>query len=328
MITQRRLMVLCLLVIAVPLAVAHAQGGSGEVWVTTQDFCSLRAGPGTSFARLTVVDPGVTLPGIGRSAAAGWVQVDYQGQRGWLYAGFLVWSGDLVSLPVDGVEPERFIRRALVQGVTTRDTALYRREITPVDQVGMLPAGTEVEITGRLGSDEYGFYQLQILYQGQLYWVGSWDIRITAGNTRSLLDTSYLYPYGRLIAGLRRDIAATNADADRIENIWLRLQAGDGVSCGYIPDYAARETSDTDVAHEPIFAPLIAALDNGVAGTNAAISRFADACARTGDDFYLTELDVRAALADIEEARRNLNVATSLLESLRLDNPLLGERIQ
>jgi uncharacterized protein YraI len=314
------LLVVCL---CWPLAAASAQGGTDTgVWITTQDYCSFRTGPGMSFERTAVIDPGVTLPAIGRSANSQWIQVEYQGQRGWLFAGWLVWSGDLVSLPVDGVNPTPFVRRTIAYGITTRETPIYRRDITPADQVGVLPEGTEVEITGRLGLSWDGFYRLQISYEGQLYWVGAWNIRVIDGNVQRVLDTAYLFAYGRLSTRLSADIQRATNTLYNIENIWLRLKAGETVYCTAIPPYASRKATDTDVAQEQVFAPLIVALDDGINATNAAISRFSDACSRT--DVFLTDQDVITALAEIELARQNLNVAASLLVSLKVRDPFVG----
>ena len=293
------------------------------VTVTTQDFSSFRAGPGFSFEPLYIVDPGITMPAIGRSADGEWVQVWQEGDHGWIAAWLLIWVGDLVSLPVDGVNPEPFVRRAVAEGITTRETPIYVREITPSDQVGTLPEGTYVELTGRLGSQ--GMYQLQIQHAGRLYWVGAWNIRITGGRERNLFDTAYLYPFGRLLGDLDQDIGSARRVLSQIEAAWRRLQEGGSVNCDALPVYVERDTSDSDVGAEPIFAPLVNALDAGVSDTNAAISLLADACGREDEDFYLTQQDVNAALKHIESAHRNLNLATSLLASLRHRDPLLGD---
>jgi hypothetical protein len=294
------------------------------IWVTTQDFVSLREGPGMGFERLAVVPAAVTLPAIGRTAETLWVQVWYNGTRGWIAQRYLVWSGDIVSLPVDGIDPVPYVRLIGVLGITTRETNLYAREIAPSDQVGTIPPATVVELTARLGTE--GYIQFQIRHEGQLYWVGSWDIRVINGNYRSLLDTTYLYPYGRIVTQLGRDIRAGYNALYNIEQIWVQLGTGSGVSCGYVPRYAERDLTDTDVNQEDIFRPSAIALDNAIVEINAAISLFADACsrARSEDGFFLTQQDVETALRALDNARRNLNLAQSLLNALAPRDPLVG----
>ncbi|MBN1967705.1 MAG: SH3 domain-containing protein [Anaerolineae bacterium] len=324
---MKRVLLLALLIaLGLPVLSAAAQGGEGEqpasVWITTQDFSALRAGPGTEFDRIAVVPPAVTLRAVGRTANTRWIQVEYEGQRGWIIYYLLVWSGDLTVLPVDGIDPLPFVRRVGVVGVTSRDTPIYRREVTPEDQVGVIPAGTEVELTARLGSS--GFFQFQIEYEGALYWVGSWNIRITGGNYNSLMNTTYLYPYGRLVSGLERDISTASSALRRIRDIWGQLDAGESVSCGYVPAFASRRTSDADVRQESIFGPTVFALDAAIAHINAAIAAFEDACSHAGTGVYLTQADVNAALDDVTAASQNLVLADSLLSSLTRRDPLVG----
>lgn len=291
------------------------------IWVTTQDRSSLRAGPGTAFERLAIVPPATTLPATGRSADARWVQVYYEGQYGWIAYWLLVWSGDIAQLPIDGVNPVPFVRRTGILGVTTRETPIYAREVTPEDQVGTIPAGVTVEVTARLGSS--GFFQYQIFYQGQVYWVGSWDIRITDGDINRLFDTSYLYPYGRLITNINRDINEGIRALNAIEGIWRALAEGQGVSCDRIPSqFNRRRVTEVDIAREPVFAPVAEALNSAIDSTNTAIALFEDACAR--EDGFITQQDVNTALDEIDSARRNYNLSGSLLASLRRRDPLLN----
>jgi len=294
-----------------------------DVYVTTQDFSSLRAGPGTGFHRLTVVDPVVTLPAVGRTSDTRWIQVYHEGQYGWIAAILLVWSGDVITLPVDGVNPTPFIRRAGALGRTTRETPIYRTQVTPEDQVGTIPAGTEVELTGRLGGS--GYFDFQIVYQGQLYWVGSWNIRVIDGTYRRLLDIAYLYPYGRLVAQLERNIAQSIGSYAQISSVWQRLSIGNQVSCTPIPLFVRRIITDTDAQKEANFVPAVLALDNAITSINTAISAFEDAC---GSDALLSQETVDAALAEIDNAERNLILAGSLLEPLRRRNPLLDTSTQ
>lgn len=306
---------------SLPVEGAVEQTPETGIYVTTQDNSSLRRGPGRGFERITVVPAAVTLPAVGRSADGRWIQVYYDGQYGWIAYWLLVWSGDIVSLPIDGVNPAPFVRRTGVQAITVRETAIYRREVTPSDQVGTIPAGTTVEVTARLGST--GYYQLQIFYQGQVYWVGSWDLRIVAGNVGRLLDTSYLYAYGRLVTNVTRDINDGIRGLNAIESIWRALGNGQPVSCDNLPRYVTRRrVTDVDVAREPIFAPVVEALDTAIGHTNTAISMFEDACAR--EDGFITQQDVNTALNEIDSARRNFNLSGSLLATLRQRDPLLN----
>ncbi|MEO8606758.1 MAG: SH3 domain-containing protein [Chloroflexota bacterium] len=290
------------------------------VYVTTQDFVSLRSGPGQDFDRITIVPPVVTLQAVGRTADTRWMQVEYGNQLGWIASFLLVWSGNVTTLPVDGINPAPFVRRAGAIGVTTRETPLYHTQITPSDQVGTLPAGTEVELTGRLGDE--GFFRFQIQYQDQLYWVGAWNIRVISGNYLRLLDAAYLFPYGRLILQLQENLAITIGSYSQIQGVWSRLSQGATVTCDPIPTYARRLLTDADVQIEQAFIPAVNALDEAITSINSAISAFVDLCDST--DPSLTQEDIDAAFVELDDAERNLILAASLLEPLRVRNPLLA----
>jgi hypothetical protein len=290
------------------------------VHVTTQDIMSLRAGPGRGFARLAVVPEVVTLPAYGRTSDTRWIQVMYEGQYGWILAQYLVWTGDMIALPVDGVTPAPFIRRAAALGFTTRETPYYRTTVTPEELLSYIPAGTEVELTGRVG--EEGFFRFQVRYNDQLVWVGSWDIRVTDGDYRRLLDLAYTGPYGRLILGIERNIAQALGSYNQAASIWERLSRGERLACQQPPPRVGREVTDTDVNSAPQFLPAVRALDSAIRSINGAISAYEDACANITP---LTGDLVNAQLAEIDNAERNLLLAGSLLEPLRRRNPLLGQ---
>jgi uncharacterized protein YraI len=291
------------------MAVAQDEADTG-VWATTQDFSSLRSGPGVHFERVGVVPPATTVSVIGRTPNGRWVQVAYNGQRGWIVYWLLVWSGDLASAPVDGVDPQPFIRLG-VTATILENTHLFNRGFLPIEQT--LPAGTVVEITGRQGTGLYIW--MQIRYQGEYFWVRSWEIEDAGGIYTTVFDVSYLNPYYRFKSGLSRDINEATNQLSRIESIWERLGAGETVSCN-VPAYVTRRLSDAEVRRLSRFTPLVVALDNAIADINAAISTFGDACSREGERLFLTERDVRAALDTLNRARRNLVLAQSLLNSL------------
>lgn len=297
---------------------------AASVYVTTQDFSSLRQGPGSGFTRLAVVPPVITIPAYGRTSDTRWIQVYYDGQMGWIASPLLVWSGDVINLPVDGVNPYPYIRRAAALGVTTRETPIYDPQVTPQDQVGTIPEGTEVELTGRLGGT--GFFRFQIRYQGQLYWVGSWDIRVTEGDYHRLLDLAYLYPYGRLDLQLENNVAIALGSYSQILDVWQRLNEGSSVSCSPIPPLVTRIITDADAHKEVSFQPAVTALDSAITAINSAISAFSDLCAAPNST--LTPQDVQTQLDDLDSARRSLILVGSLLEPLRVRNPLLANADQ
>lgn len=290
-----------------------------DVYVTTQDFVSFRRGPGSDFERITVIDPVITLPAYGRTADTRWIQVVFNEQYGWIAARFLVWSGDVTVLPVDGIDPDPFIRRANALAVTVRETPIYVEELVVFEQVGTLPAGTEVELTGRLG--ESGFFRFQILYEGELYWIGSWDVRVIDGDFRRLLDAAYLFPYGRLLLLFEQNLAIAIGGYEQISSIWFRLERGDSVRCSPIPPFVRALFTEADAQREPNFVPAAIALNSAITAINATIASFENACGNA--DVFLTPDDVEAALTELAEARRNLILASSLLEPLRARNPLL-----
>lgn len=61
---------------------------------------NLRSGPGTSFPVAAQLLPGQTAKATGKSAGGEWWQVDYNGQRLWVYAPLVELSGDPASVPV------------------------------------------------------------------------------------------------------------------------------------------------------------------------------------------------------------------------------------
>ena len=290
-----------------------------DVWVTTQDNSRLRAGASLHFETLAIIPHTTTLEATGRTADSRWVQVTYDGQTGWIAARLLVWSGDFAGLPIDGTQTVAFVRRTGVLAITTRDTPIYATELDPSDQVGIIPEETEVEVIARFGNK---FYRpLQVVYNGQSYWVGSWNLRILSGRVNSLLDNSYLLPFGRLTTQITKDINLGNSRLREIERIWTSLRDGRSVSCDRVPEYIIENLPpDVDIRHEPIFAPVVTALDAGNDYTNTAISLFEDACNRA--EPYISEQDVQDAIDEVNNARRNYNLARSVLESLFQRGPL------
>lgn len=64
----------------------------------------VRTGPDTSFRPLTIIPLGGRATPIGRNAGGSWIQVDYQGTVGWVFATFVAAppAVNLSALPVTG----------------------------------------------------------------------------------------------------------------------------------------------------------------------------------------------------------------------------------
>lgn len=321
---MRRLLTLCCLLLIVTCSAtaqdtpADAETGAVLAYVTTQDFSSLRAGPSTAFERLAVVPPVVTLPAYGRTSDTQWIQVSYEGQLGWIASILLVWSGNVIDLPVDGINPSPFIRRAAALAVTVRDTPYYASVLTiaPGYVLGTIPQGTTLELTGRAG--EGGHFRVQTRYQGQLVWIGTYNLRVTEGNVLRLLNLSYLFTYGRLFITLQENYALALTSYGQIRDVWVRIRDGNRVSCLF-PPIVPRALVPADVTKEPTFEGAVIALNKAVDGINESIAAFELACEQgvTVEAAYIAE-----QIALLAEVERNMVITGSLIEPLRNRNPL------
>lgn len=298
-----------------------------ETWVTTQDIVALRRGPSRGFEQITSVPAALTLPAYGRTSDTSWIQVEYEGQRGWIASRYLVWTGDVINLAVDGINPEPFIRRAASLGTLTREARAYLNWADPTDAGILIPGGVTVELTGRIGEDEGNYYRnffrVQIRYQNTLYWVGSYDLRLVDGDYHRLLDLAYLFPYGRLYLTLQDNLALAIGSYRQSNDVWNRLEQGIRVSCEPVPPLVEKQISTADAAREGTFVPAVAALELAIDGINSSITAFRDAC--SNPSFTLTQEYIATQSATLDEAYRELLLSASLLEPLRVRNPLLND---
>lgn len=297
---------------------------STDVYATTQFDLNFREGPSLSWDIINIIPGDTTVPVIGRTSSTGWIQVIYEEQLGWISTQYTVWSGDIITVPIDGQFFEEFVRRIWISAATTRETPIYVDWIDPSTQVGTIPEGTNVEVVGRLGYSNNLIFNVMILYDEQYYWVGAWNLNLRAYQYHSVLDNSYRNAYSRLVNEFSGDISTGQQRNGTIESIWTRLQSGATVTCSTVPALLAQRTvSDSDINAYPEFSSVGIAFDTAIGHVNTAISMFEDACNRT--DTFITQQDVRIALDEVDSARQNFNVATSLLSSLRRRDPLIGD---
>jgi len=314
-----------------------------EVYVTTQDYAALRAGPGRHWDRLAVLPYGATYRATGRTIDGQWLQIAYEGELdvdarteftvdgvtyGWVAYWLLTWTGNILTLPIDGVTSVPIAREAgplLTLGPGLKD--VYIGDVVPSARVeNPITALVRVEVTGRLGSAEGGYFWLQFKFNNQYYWIPTWVVGVPRGYLQ-VPDAAYLYPYGRLLLQLRDELERANTVLNDIGGRWAALDAGQTTTCNDIPeDSALRESSFNafDLSREPLYQPTAEALGNAQTSMNAALAKFRAVCARGDSDRLVSPEEIGAALADIDAAGRNLTIARTLLEPFSSRDPLLG----
>ena len=331
------------LLTATLIGTAQAQeAASTEVYVTVQDYAVLRAGPGTHWDRLTVLPYGTTYRATGRTVDGDWIQIAYSGELepgargdftvdgityGWVAYWLLMWTGDILQLPIDGIVTVPIARSAGPTMILFPDEYVYVGGVDPSTRV-QSPYSTPVtvEVTGRLGSADGGHFLLQFKVGGKYYWTGSWAVGVPYGYME-LPDAAYLYPYGRLLLELTSELNRAGSIFDDIAGRWWALDAGQTTTCNNIPeDFSLRESSfsETDLRYEPIYRPIATALQEAQNGINAALAKFRLVCQGEGSRLVQPD-EIAAALTDIDYAEQNLTVARLLLLPLQRHDPLIGE---
>ncbi|HOA24092.1 MAG TPA: CAP domain-containing protein [Aggregatilineales bacterium] len=99
---QRVALLILVLTLLLPLATVSAEEAPLQAGVSARTHVNLRlrSGPGTSYPVVGTVPRGVTVPVVGRNAAGNWLQVQYNGQSGWIAAWYATVNGALASVPV------------------------------------------------------------------------------------------------------------------------------------------------------------------------------------------------------------------------------------
>lgn len=307
--------------------VAH----TAQVYVTTQYNAVLREGPGVAFAEIAIIPFNTTLPVTGRTWNADWFQVVYGEQTGWVAYWLLIWTGDILQLPVEGeiIQTPVLAREAgPVIGITP-ETLVYRDSVAPVNRVDLgLRQAVFVEMTGRVGSEESGYFWIQFSYKGELYWTASWEVGTPRGYGATP-DGANRYAYGRLLIQMRQEISRSGAILSSVAGRWSDLDAGLNTTCNTIPNDASFDAgsfASDDVMLEQIFLPSIRALEAAIVSMNQALALFREVCTREGENRFVSAEEVQAALVFVRDANRNITLARTLIPPLARRDPVLGNR--
>ncbi len=165
---------------------------------------NVRSGPGTSFQAIGALPPGTELTVIGRNAPADWLQVEFDGHRGWVARFLLEVTGNVLNLPVtfvgeveapsvpvppqpaEGGQP--VIVGAGVSGATAAavvnvESAYIRSGPgTAYQIVGGVMQGDSLTAIGRNADGSW----LLIRFGGSQGWIAAWLVDITSGTLSSL----------------------------------------------------------------------------------------------------------------------------------------------
>jgi uncharacterized protein YgiM (DUF1202 family) len=123
-----------------------------------------------------VLQTGISVPVIGKSSNSGWIQIEYNGTKGWIAGWLCTIQGSLDSVPVTGRTPAALkvnYRPAQATGVT----AVANVNITIRDypslsanKVGTLPVGVKVDVIGRTADTNWFF----VSHNGVDGWIARW----------------------------------------------------------------------------------------------------------------------------------------------------------
>ncbi len=203
--------VLVVLAFAAPVL---AQEGTG-VTVEARQRVNVRSGPGTTFSIIGQLNAGEVMNATGRDGLGNdWLQIDFNGQAGWVAYFTVNVNGDPDTLPIvaadttaaqqpAAAEPPAAATEMVVQAVTDFFvTANARVNVrsgpgTLYTVIGQLAAGSSADITGRDSAENDW---LRIDFGGQEGWVAFNVVEVTGdpntaeivgpGETAAFIETA------------------------------------------------------------------------------------------------------------------------------------------
>ncbi len=130
---------------------------------------NVRSGPGIEFQRIGVLEPDSTADITGRTADDEWLQIDYQGQRGWIAYFVVSITGSLDDITVAAIPITAATRIPPAVELVARYNLNFRTKPTigaPV--IDVIPFGTTLTTDAR--ADDAGAW-LRVTYDGEQGWL-------------------------------------------------------------------------------------------------------------------------------------------------------------
>ena len=131
---------------------------TGPVQAAATDGVRVRLGPSTAYPTIANINFNQAFTITGRNACNNWYQVVFEGTLGWVSAGFLrVLSGDLTTLPVDGIVAESLAPSTdnVYDYISTLRLMLARLELAQLSLNSIRASWTDSALTGRASCQPY-----------------------------------------------------------------------------------------------------------------------------------------------------------------------------
>ncbi len=169
--------------------------------VTVQGAMNVRGGPDTSFAVIGAATVGQEFPITGKNEEGDWLQIDFDGETGWLYAPFVT-ATHAENVPVVASEPMKSPSVTVNGEMNVRDGPGTNYTI-----IGTATIGEEFPITGQ--NEEGDWWQID--YSGQTGWI--YAPFVTPTNAESVpVVSSAMTPATPAAPALAEPVVTVNGD--------------------------------------------------------------------------------------------------------------------
>ncbi len=181
---------LSLLLLLTLTATATAQT-STVITANTLFDVNVRATPGISSGVIAVLPTGAQAVVIGRSPDNNWVQVEYEGNRGWAAAWLLIFSNDTFPLDVTtDLQPVPLAFSDEIATLSPYNLNMRTDANNSADIIGTIPFATEVTATGRNATSSW----VRVEYGNKEGWVAAWLVTMRNDINGLPVDTTAFAP--------------------------------------------------------------------------------------------------------------------------------------
>lgn len=149
--------------------------------MTATTTVRVRSGPSTDYSQIAQLRAGDLTLAKARNAAGDWLQIEIDGQQGWVAAWLMTIQGDISALPLaEGaagpVNPRGPQPDPGGAATATLRTSLRMRSGpgTDYDSLGLVPQGTTLAVLGRDAASNW----LLVEHEGQRGWIAAWYCNI------------------------------------------------------------------------------------------------------------------------------------------------------